>query len=192
MKYLLFVVLLPFASLAQGNEKQTKRLNLHTITSVGFTAGEYEVKPLVQFSAGVKLHSLFAGAGAGMDFYRVKSIPVFADLRYSFGKQKQFFVYGNGGYNFPFNYKPKMQWWGQISDDVSGGIYMDGGIGLNMPAGKKHSFGFSVGMSRKSIVNTTRTSTCAWGGCPTINDLKTEYKHVFSRFVSKLSWRFGK
>lgn len=189
-KWWVIVLLLPFASLSQ--EKETKkdipRLNLHVIVSGGVAAGEKSTKAVAQLSGGLMFGPFFTGAGVGVDFYHFKTIPVFADLRYSFGPKKALFVYANGGYNFVAgrNLEPVFA---RTKDILKGGLYLDGGFGIQAIASPKDRVGVSFGFSSKSNVHIIGFSPCT-GGCP--NEVVYTDRFTFYRIVSKLSWNFGR
>jgi hypothetical protein len=97
---------------------------------------------------GFQKQSWFAGIGVGLDYYHIRSLPLFLDLRRSFGKgAKAPFVYANGGYHFPW-LKTGEQEWNDV--DVKGGLYMDAGIGYAFPAFKNTALFFSAGYSQKN------------------------------------------
>jgi hypothetical protein len=187
----LILLLLPVVICAQEKEGKGKgkELNLRTITSVGIVGGEDGTKPVAQFSAGVMYRNIFAGAGIGMDYYMFNSVPLFADLRYTFGPKKLLFVYTNGGYHFTGN-RTIEQEFSKTTDRLKGGLYVDGGLGFRIPSGRLHRFAFSAGFSRKSMVNTIGTTMCPFVG-PCFETL-SKYKYTFSRITSKLSWEFGR
>jgi hypothetical protein len=188
-KWWLIVLLLPFASLSQEQEKEkdVPRLNLHVIASGGVATGEKDTKAVAQLSGGLVFGSFFTGAGIGIDFYHFKTIPVFADLRYSFGPKKALFVYANGGYHFTAtrNFEPVFA----TKDVLKGGLYLDGGFGVQVIASPKDRVGISFGFSRKSNVHIVRYSPCG-GTCP--DEVVSRSYYTFNRIVSKLSWNFGR
>ena len=97
---------------------------------------------------GFQRQSWSAGIGVGVDYYHTRSLPLFLDLRKSFGKgEKTPFVYANGGYHFPW-LKTGEQEWNDV--DVKGGMYMDVGIGYAFPAFKNTKLFFSAGYSQKN------------------------------------------
>ena len=96
------LLFLPVSGVAQVKNCECK---FQAIGAVGLAMGESRIKPLIQFSAGKTYKGFFLGGGTGMDFYKFKSIPLFADLRYSVGSKRSAFVYNKDGYNFPIDNK---------------------------------------------------------------------------------------
>src|SRR5438045_270274 len=74
---------------------------LGSINQLGMLRGETSSYFQFQTINGIHYKTWFAGLGAGMDFYRIKSIPVFIDLRKDIlGRLYTPFVYADGGLNF--------------------------------------------------------------------------------------------
>ncbi len=97
MRYLLLssvILLLVTTSGAQS------KFSFYSQNYVGLLKGQQGGSSLlVQSINGVQKKGWFAGLGIGMDFYRIRSIPLFLNAsKFLFAKQ-QFFVSGNGGIN---------------------------------------------------------------------------------------------
>lgn len=98
--------------------------------------------------SGFQKQAWSAGIGVGLDYYHTRSLPLFLDLRKSFGKgEKAPFVYANGGYHFPW-LKTEEQEWNDV--ETKGGLYIDAGIGYAFPAFKNTKLFFSAGYSQKN------------------------------------------
>lgn len=183
-------LLLPFVALSQEEkkDKNISKLNLHVITSGGVAGGDEATKPVIQLSGGLMFGSFYTGIGVGGDFYHFRTIPLFADLRYSFGRKKSLFVYANGGYNFVGGGNLKNEF-GGAEEHLKGGLYLDGGIGLELVASPVDRVGISIGFSRKSNVHTYSFSPCT-GGC--LDQVMFTDRYTFNRIVSRLSWNWGR
>jgi hypothetical protein len=183
-KWFIIAVLFPMFSLAQGKNKS----NVTTIVSTGIIMGESAAKPLYQFSGGFTMDRWFAGAGAGYDAYQNRSIPVFADWRYSIGSRRLGFAYANIGYNFPTGdrifHEP---FWREGT--LYGGFYMDAGAGLRFMLGGSHHLLLSAGYSQKNMEGRiTDAVMCITTPCP--EGATTIYNYSFGRLVLKMSWEF--
>ena len=137
-----------------------------------------------------QINSFLRGAGVGLDPYRFHSIPVFADLRYNFGRMKTGFLYAHTGYNFTYNHKESEMWiWGNKTTDKSeGGFYLDAGIGYRLHLKGWHRLLFSAGFSHKRINNLIGyTYPCLFPPCP--EDI---YRNQYNlgRIIAKFSWEF--
>ena len=187
MRRLLILLLFPVSVYSQQSACPCR---FQGILSAGLAAGESAAKPVVQFSGGLTNKFFFAGAGVGLDPYRFHSIPVFADLRYNFGRMKTGFLYAHTGYNFTYNHKESEMWiWGNKTTDKSeGGFYLDAGIGYRLHLKGWHRLLFSAGFSHKRINNLIGyTYPCLFPPCP--EDI---YRNQYNlgRIIAKFSWEF--
>lgn len=138
----LFLLLLSLGAVAQ----KVKPSFVATVQG-GLLEGEAGSAFQLKAVNGFQKQSWSAGIGFGLDYYHTRSLPLFLDLRKSFGKGVRTpFVYANGGYHFPW-LKTDEQWNGV---DVKGGLYMDAGIGYAFPAFKNTRLFFSAGYSQKN------------------------------------------
>jgi hypothetical protein len=181
--------LLLLCSVAGFSQTSKSGLHYRFILSGGVIAGQSTAKPLYQFSGGITFNRFYTGLGVGIDRYFVKTIPVFADIRYDLDREQRAFVYGNAGTNFGKRSKV-VPGFNEFKEDYIGKFYMDVGLGYRFPLNKFHRLALSVGYSRKSVVNeNTFFGFCGTGNCP----FQVErYEYNLGRIVTKLSWEFGK
>jgi len=186
-KWLIIAVLFPAFSFCQSSRSSA---NLHTILSIGVVAGESTAKPLGQFSAGLTYNRFFTGVGVGLDHYRFKSIPLFADWRMNFGKTRSVFVFANGGYNFSYGNDELEQDLWSISSHFSGGLYFDAGFGYRLRLSSLHRLSLSAGYSQKNMVNEASYPVPCFN--PPCSEEVYRYHYNLGRITGKLSWEFGK
>lgn len=187
MKVILLAIL--FYPLTIFSQENFCPCNFRMITSAGMVAGESSAKPLFQLSSGITYHRFYTGIGAGIDPYRFHSIPLFADWRMDLGKKRSVFVYGNAGYNFPYDNKEAVTDPSKISDRFTGGFYMDAGLGYRLPLNKMNRMLLSAGYSHKRI-NNVIGYRYFW--CRACEEEIYTYQYDLGRIVAKLSWEFGK
>ncbi len=109
----------------------------HSINSVGLLEGETGSAFQLQTINGAQYKSWFTGVGLGLDFYRIRSIPLFADIRKEFGKENnKLFVYADFGINFSWATDQQKTSYVQ-GDKFSNGFYNDLGLGYKVSAGEK-------------------------------------------------------
>jgi len=114
----------------------------------GLLEGESGSAFQLQTVNGIRYKTWSVGFGAGLDYYVARSLPVFLELRKSFGaSQKAPFLYAAGGYNFPW-LKQSEKEWGYVKAD--GGLYADAGIGYQIPVLKKSLLYFTLGYAQKA------------------------------------------
>ena len=140
-----------FAGMAQ-KQKANNRFRFQSINQVGLLNGETGASPQLQTVNGVQYKSWFGGLGVGLDYYRFRSIPVFADFRKTFGHSKnKVFVYGDGGVSCSWvTTKEKNNYYGNL-DRFSTGWYVDGGLGYQIHISGKNALLLSLGYSYKTV-----------------------------------------
>jgi hypothetical protein len=141
---------------------------------------------------GFQKGNLFAGVGLGLDYYLYRTVPLFADFRYEFGKTKnKFFAYADGGVNLEwveetYSDGPIFIWEGSnISGEFHNGAYTDLGLGYRVGTKKGGGLVLSLGHSYKSLKKTF--SYPDWRTQETITDI---YHYNFNRIILKVGWKF--
>lgn len=149
---LLAGIVFPMVMNAQGPEKKSSGCgcSFSSVNQVGVLEGETGSALQLQTINGIRYNKWFAGIGVGLDHYRVRSVPVFIDVRRNlFSRSNSPFAYGNFGVNIPWaEDKNKMQWG---SNSFHSGLYYDAGIGYRFGLGKKTGLVFSGGFSLKQM-----------------------------------------
>ncbi len=154
-----FFALMVLCNVVLAQEKKSKDCgcSFSSINQVGLLEGSTGTSFQFQTINGMRFNQWFAGVGIGYDRYRIRSIPLFLDLRWSlFNRPNTPFVYADAGYNFDWpEDRDKDNWW---NSDFSGGAYYDAGIGYRIGLGKKQGIVFSGGFSFKKIKEKRTTS----------------------------------
>ncbi|HEU5166095.1 MAG TPA: hypothetical protein VFU29_11175 [Chitinophagaceae bacterium] len=191
MKYFFLAFLIPVALVSFGQKKNTA-YKFHSINNISLMNGDNEVSAGLQSINGFLKGNLFAGVGLGLDYYLYRSVPLFADFRYEFGKTKnKFFAYADGGVNFDWveeNYVdgPIFIWDGNNnSSEFHNGAYTDLGLGYIVGTKKGGGLVLSLGHSYKSLEKTI--SYRDWRTQETITDV---YNYNLNRIVLKVGWKF--
>lgn len=185
--FLQIFILISIISFAQ---KKSDNYKFHSINSLSFLNGENEVSAGLQSVNGFQKGNWFAGAGVGLDYYIHRTVPVFADVRYEFGKNRnKFFAYADAGVNFVwveevFNDEPII-WEGSSSSKFYNGVYTDAGFGYSIAMKKAGAFVLSLGYSHKTLrEDVTYTD---WRTQQLTTDI---YRYRFNRIAVKVGWRF--
>ena len=191
-KYFLMLLLISI-SMVSSAQKKTCDLKFHSVNSLSLLNGENEVSAGLQSVNGLQRGNFFAGVGVGLDYYIHRSVPLFADLRYEFGKKKdKFFAYVDGGVNFawvedevfnsPIVFDGPME---TNSGKFHNGYYTDAGLGYIINLKKAGGLVLSLGHSRKTLrEDFTYTD---WRTQQPTTDI---YRYKFNRIVVKIGWRF--
>ncbi len=185
-KVIIVVMLAPVFAYGQKHGVSFKKWS--TIGSVGLVTGESGSRPVFQLSSGINYRQFFTGVGLGYDSYEFNSMPVFADLRYKFGQKVSGFIYGMAGYNFPFMSGKSVENF-KTSENRSGGLFLDLGVGCRIPMGKVDRLLLSAGFSQKKMSQRqTFNYPCFTGNC---EEATFNYDYNFGRITAKLSWELG-
>lgn len=191
MKYFFLAFLIPVALVSFGQKKNTA-YKFHSINNISLINGDNEVSAGLQSINGFQKGNLFAGVGLGLDYYLYRSVPLFADFRYEFGKTKnKFFAYADGGVNFDWVEEkyyngPIFIWDGNNnSSEFHNGAYTDLGLGYIVGTKKGGGLVLSLGYSYKSLEKTI--SYLDWRTQETVTDV---YNYNLNRIVLKIGWKF--
>ncbi len=126
-----------------------------SILNTGLTIGTEHPGITMQTIHGVRHKSWFAGIGTGYDNFGYKSIPVFADVRKTFGSSAKWkpFVYADAGLNIALNdhvYPSKLPYSdGQPLYDLYNTFLGEAGLGISTSLGGSKRLSFSAGYSYK-------------------------------------------
>jgi len=191
MKYF-FLALLMIVTLVSFGQNKNAAYKFHSINNIALINGDNGVSTGLQSINGFQKGNLFAGVGIGLDYYLYRTVPLFADLRYEFGKTKnKFFAYADGGINFDwveedYSDGPIFIWDGsRNSSEFHNGAYTDIGLGYMVGSKKSGGLVLSIGHSYKSLEKTV--SYLDWRTQETITDV---YNYNLNRIVLKVGWKF--
>jgi hypothetical protein len=189
-KALTILFLLSFYSAAFAQEdsikqnSKTVKMYRSTIVQVGLLEGQKSSSLQLQLINGLVYKTWQLGIGAGLDYYYVRSIPLFLDVRKTVA-HFPLFAYADGGVHFPW--QKTMETFAPV-EEYNKGLYYDVGIGYKFASKKRSHFMLSAGYSEKkmSIVN-ENVNPCFYPPCPTY---KNEYDFQLRRLSFKAGMRF--
>jgi hypothetical protein len=180
-----FILVISFAT-ASSVPAQKKKVHFQSINQFAMVGGESQVNSAFQTLNGIKFSNWFSGIGVGIDNYHYKALPLFADAKWYFGDDKNGFLYGDIGYNFPLKNKPEKEIYYYDSYHFSGGIYTDLGIGYQVRLYKKSYLLFSLGHSYKQL----QIHTEIFAPCGDCNTNRYDYKFSYGRMILKAGVMF--
>ena len=182
MRHKLIILFLLILSLGFNVKAQSKKIEFHSINSIGLVIGEKGSDMILQSVNGIAYRNLYSGIGFGLDDYNYNSYPLFFDQRVFFDKKRNAFVYGDIGYNLSGKNKPGKEIY-YNSYHFSGGIYSDFGIGYKIKFIRKSFFTISTGFTYKEINNKIGiVNQCLIAPCPVDY---SNYRYGNSRVVLK-------
>lgn len=189
------LVLFMLTLVLHAQEENSSKPVFHSLGQVALVNGNHTVSGALQVVNGFSLGNWYAGIGAGIDFYRYRSIPLFLDVRRSFNIKKgnQLFIYTDGGYNVPWvtRNEPLFSIWSWPTTTdytYNGGIYLGAGLGYALQVKGGHAFLLSTGFSHKYF---TERRTTFFGR--TTESERAEIQNLsysLNRLMIKLGWQF--
>jgi hypothetical protein len=173
---IIFLILVTVTSLNGFSQNKKSGHQFHSINSLSFVNG---------FQKG----NWFAGVGLGLDYYIQRSVPLFADVRYQFGKKKnKFFAYADAGVNLEWaeDFRGVFVWDGFNSrGEFKNGVYTDAGLGYHVNIKKSEGLVLALGHSLKTLKEISTYQD--WRTQQWLTDI---YRYKLNRIVVKVGWRF--
>ena len=165
---------------------QDAKTHFRSINTVGASIGQNQPKLLFQTVNGFTYKDWFAGVGLGLDEYEIKSLPIFADIRWNFGDKKKGFIYGDIGYNFFLKDPSKEHVFAGSELSYKGGVYSDIGVGVRTNFIRKVKMVFTLGHSYKTIKETQVYWIC--GIIPPCFENVNRYTYNYGRLNLKVGF----
>jgi len=173
-----------------GQEKTKKSscgCRFQSVNQIGLIDGSTDTEFHLQTINGLRFGNWFTGIGVGIDYYYVRSVPLFVDIRnYWFKKKNSPFVYGDIGINFPW---PK-----DLGNDFSfqdinynEGLYYDLGLGYKLGLRNTHALSLSAGFNFKRLTGVRQYKICTFMPCVGTTE---EFDYKLNRISMKFGWEF--
>ncbi len=153
----IFLIAIIFASI-QANTQSSQSGKSYLMPQLGIMDGDQSTNLQFQVVGGIATKNWRIGMGAGLDYYSVRSVPVFVDVRNYFSKKKKAFAFANFGYNIPWpmedQYKVIFIQGGTKKSEFKPGLYTDAGVGYDIDLGKQKNLSISIGYTIKKFSET--------------------------------------
>lgn len=186
-----FVLLLMFCGLIVSAQKKVSKGSLVVNAQLSLLNGDDQTEGQIAITTGYGFHNWVVGAGAGFDYYKYRTVPVFADVRRYFGTgSRRPFVYGNIGVDVPWptsDQKMSNGWWGTTESRFKNGIYSDVGFGYTLFSNKNRGFFAALGYSTKML--TEKYNETIWNGSTSFV-AERSYEYTMNRFLLKFGYKF--
>lgn len=191
-KKLLYLCCL-FMLLMQSTIAQQKQRSADWYLMPGITLlnGDHIVSQSIQLSGGIQYKQLYAGLSAGIDYYKIRSVPLLAELRYGLDSRFTPFAFIHSGYNLAWALEhqhaiPS----GPFSSNGSvfnNGLYAGGGIGCYVYKKGRDGILLSLGYNVKKL--TELYDEIVWTGTGNSKS-ERELNYTLKRIAVTLSFRF--
>jgi hypothetical protein len=147
----LFFLWVSNAAFAQEIRPVHDKWKFHSVSQAGWMAGQSGEAWQLQTINGIQYKTWFAGIGAGLDYYRFRTIPLFTDIRKEWKVfNHTLFIYTDDGINFTwlkdFVHRPNTS-----EDKWLPAFYSDAGMGYKFLFKNGIGLLFSAGYSYKRI-----------------------------------------
>ncbi len=192
----MYVVVISFFFACTAMSQQTKTKGVFTVSSqAALLNGDSHVNGQLLLTAGYEQNGWMIGAGSGFDYYKYRTVPVFADIKKFFGKgNRQLFIYANAGSDLAWptdNQKTNRgNWWGWNVPQASvfkNGVYTDIGFGYTLFNNKRSGFFTALGYSTKTL--TEVYDEPVWNGTNSVITKRT-LKYTMNRSLLRIGYRF--
>lgn len=181
-------VLFSCTQIVAQHETPGNKWKFNSVNQAGLLQGESQAAFNLQSVNGLRRGNFFGGVGTGLDYYKYRSIPLFAEGRKYFGNTaSQFFIYGDAGTNFVWQEKSMSVY--DAKQMYRPGFY--GGAGIGYKAGLKNGMGItlSAGYTYKKIIEVQdEVNFCPFVG-PCITSPET-YRYNLNRILFQIGWLF--
>jgi len=174
-----FLILLIYTTAAQD-----QKIKFGSINQIGLLSGSKGEAFAVQTINGIKKDKWFAGAGAGLDFYNERTVPLFFDVRRDLSLNKNTpFAYADAGVNFLWLTSDQKQQ--KQFPKTSPGLCYDLGLGWKLSGKNNRGFLISAGYSFKQV----KEKVPYWEPAPTPQSENYErYNYLYRRIIIKVGF----
>jgi hypothetical protein len=175
-------------------QKPAKRSKLYIVPQLGLINGDRYVSGQVALVGGKEKDGWGIGIGAAVDYYKLRTLPVFVDVRKNITNADwPVFAYANFGVNIPAPLETQTRvyspWYNTSDSRYQAGLYTDLGLGYAMLNKKHRGFVMSIGFSSKG--NTEKYMETIYNDFPPYkaNQYERKLSYSFNRVILKLGFR---
>jgi hypothetical protein len=191
----IFFCILLFLFCADSIQSQAVReKGVYIVPQAGALIGDQHISGQGTIIGGIEHKGWGLGIGAGIDWYKIRTVPVLIDIRRSIPVGKRpFFAYINAGWNLaaPRDKEYFRDENPHIKDDrFTNGVYGEAGLGYAFLNKAKKGILLSIGFTRKTV--TERFTETDYIPTTPFTAYETERRldYSFNRFIFKLGYKF--
>jgi len=188
--FFLFILIIVNTSIfSQSDIKSTNKVRFGFTVLTGPLDGERGTSALIEVIPAIKLKSYSFGIGTGLDYYYIRTVPVFLQIKKAFRETKNsVYVYADAGFDYP---------WPSISNkatqgnmDLFNGHRLAGGIGYQIPLKKNLMLLLSGGYSYKQVKQNVQGWVTIYDPRVDWFDYTQHYNYKLSRLVFTIGLSF--
>ena len=177
------LLLLTAAAFAQ------KKTHYSSMNYAGILEGDNGTAFQLQTVQGLKYGQWFTGIGTGLDWYYLRSVPLFLSLnRALLPRGRTPYLSLDGGINFAWTRRERDRFNDFISSDFSPALYWGAGLGYKVGLrNKKDALLINIGYSFKQLKEEQEKAVfCVNPPCPPAVE---QYNYKLNRISVKLGWQ---
>ncbi len=189
-RFLVLFILVFVSAMVVFSQEPAKKSScgcrFQSVNQIGLIDGSSDTEFHLQTINGLRFGNWFTGIGVGIDYYYVRSVPLFFDVRnYWFKKKNSPFVYADIGINFPC----VKDYDDFIFQDINynEGLYYDLGLGYKLGLKNTHALSLSAGFNFKRISGKRSYIPCEFMPCAGTTE---EFDYKMNRISMKFGWEF--
>ena len=176
---LIAMILMSCSVFAQPTSKGTKKVHTEVSIITGPLDGERGTSAQIEVIPGIKFNGYHIGIGTGVDYYFIRTVPVFLDFKKVFKPNKNsVFAYADAGFDYPWPSNANKIAQPQLN--FTCGHRLAGGIGYQLAAFKNTFLQMSVGYSYKQLKQNVQ-------GWVTIYDPRVDWFDYTQHYIYKLN-----
>jgi hypothetical protein len=180
-----FCILLLLLCAAPAQSQAIRQKGFYILPQAGVLKGEKKYSGQGIIVGGMEYRGWGFGIGTGIDWYRIRTVPIVADIRRNITVANQpFFVYANAGWNIAV---PRDK---EYFLKGSGGAYGEAGLGYAVLNKKKKGILLSIGFTSKTVTERFMETTYIWTFPVTSHETERRIDYTFNRFILKLGYKF--
>lgn len=193
MRIIIGILLLFFCAF-QVQSQVIRQKGYYIIPQAGFLYGDQRIDGQAMVAGGIEYKGWGLGIAAGMDWYKIRTVPVLLDIRTNIPVARQpLFAYGNLGWDIaaPLD----KQYYLAGSFDMRGnrftnGMYGEAGLGYALLNKSKKGFLLSIGFTTKTVTERFMENVYIMTPPYTSYAVERRLNYTFNRFIFKLGYKF--
>jgi hypothetical protein len=170
------------------NTNAQDKISFNSQNTIGLLEGGSGSAFQLQTINGITQKRWFAGLGTGIDYYYIRSIPLFLSVNHNFlNKNRTPFVSVDAGVNYAW-VKKEQEAWGVINSDYTPSLYTGGSVGYKLGLKNNDAFLILIGYSFKELNEKREVQMfCINPPCQTTTE---KYNYKLQRVSFRLGYQF--